>query len=426
MVDAAASPTRPWVPRRSRALSTTRPATLLATRLSRAAAERLRYGTLVLVDDAGATRCGSGEPTVTVRVHDARAYASLLRDGSVGLGTSYAQGWWDCDDLTALLQVIGRNLAGVLSAMDRAAVVLAPMTAPLRRAAAIDREADRRNIHAHYDLGNEFFKLMLDETMAYSCAVFDDPSMSLGEASAAKFERLCRKLSLGPSDHVVEIGTGWGSFAVHAATRFGCRVTTTTISDAQYEFAAKRVVDAGVGDLVTVCNQDYRDLDGVYDKLVSVEMIEAVGWRQLDTYFATCARLLRPEGTMALQAIVIEDRSYERAKHRDDLIKRLIFPGGCLPSIGAISRSVTAASDLRVVQLEDIGRHYAETLRRWRANLEANAEPVEALGLGESFSRLWHIYLCYCEAAFLEHHVSDVQVILARPGWHGRLGNDAS
>jgi len=263
---------------------------------------------------------------------------------------------------------------------------------------------------------------MLDDTMAYSCAVFEDPSMSLGEASAAKLERICRKLSLGPGDHVVEIGSGWGSFAVHAARRFGCRVTTTTISDAQYEYTAKLVVDAGLGDLVTVCNQDYRDLDGVYDKLVSIEMIEAVGWRELDTFFSTCARLLRPDGTMALQAIVIEDRSYERAKTRHDLVKRLIFPNGCLPSIEAISRSTTAASDLRIVNLEDIGRHYAETLRRWRANLEVNAGAVEALGLGETFSRLWHMYLCYCEAAFLERHISDVQVILARQGWRGRLG----
>jgi cyclopropane-fatty-acyl-phospholipid synthase len=186
------------------------------------------------------------------------------------------------------------------------------------------------------------------------------------------------------------------------------------------------VIEAGLGDLVTVYNQDYRDLDGVYDKLVSIEMIEGVGWRGLDKFFATCARLLRPDGTMALQAIVIEDRSYERAKTRDDLVKRLIFPGGCLPSIEAICRSITAASDLRVVHLEDIGRNYAETLRRWRGNLEANAGAVEALDLGESFRRLWHMYLCYCEAAFLERHVSDVQVILTRQDWRGRLGAGAT
>ena len=290
----------------------------------------------------------------------------------------------------------------------------------------IDKNRDRANIRAHYDLGNEFFEQMLDETMSYSCAFFEDPAMSLAEASEAKLERICRKLSLGPGDHVVEIGSGWGSFAVHAAERFGCRITTTTISDAQYEYTAKRVADAGLGDRVTVCNQDYRDLGGTYDKLVSIEMIEAVGWRQLDTFFATCAGLLRPEGVMALQAIVIEDGSYERAKNRDDLVKRLIFPGGFLPSIEAITRSITSSTALRIIDLEDIGRHYAETLRRWRVNVEAHAEEIKELGLGEAFLRLWHIYLCYCEAAFSERHVSDIQVILTNAGWRGRLGSGPS
>jgi cyclopropane-fatty-acyl-phospholipid synthase len=383
---------------------------------------RIRHGSIIVVDGSGEHRLGSGSPTVRVTVHDPRAFAVLMASGSVGLGTSYVDGWWDCDDLTTLVQLLERNLAGVNAVNDHIGRVLAPLCAPLHRFSATDKPRDRRNIRAHYDLGNQFFELMLDETMAYSCALFADTTVTLAQASTAKLDRICTKLDLGPDDHVVEIGSGWGSFAVHAAAHFGCRVTTTTISDAQYEYTAKRVVDAGLADRVTVCNEDYRDLAGVYDKLVSIETIEAVGWRQLGTFFATCAALIRPDGLMALQAIVIDDRSYERAKGRDDLVKRLVFPGGFLPSIEAISRSITSRSDLRIVDLEDIGRHYAETLRRWRANIDAHARDIDALGLGEAFSRLWRMYLCYCEAAFLERHVSDVQIVLARAGWRGSLG----
>jgi len=401
-----------------RAGSGARLAALVVKRLGR----RIRHGSIVVVDDSGVHRLGAGSPTVRVTVHDQRAFRALIRSGSVGLGSSYVNGWWDCDDLTLLVQLLERNLAGLGRQLDRWARAVAPLSPRVHRRMRIDKNRDRANIRAHYDLGNEFFEQMLDETMSYSCAFFEDPAMSLAEASEAKLERICRKLSLGPGDHVVEIGSGWGSFAVHAAERFGCRITTTTISDAQYEYTAKRVADAGLGDRVTVCNQDYRDLGGTYDKLVSIEMIEAVGWRQLDTFFATCAGLLRPEGVMALQAIVIEDGSYERAKNRDDLVKRLIFPGGFLPSIEAITRSITSSTALRIIDLEDIGRHYAETLRRWRVNVEAHAEEIKELGLGEAFLRLWHIYLCYCEAAFSERHVSDIQVMLANAGWRGRLG----
>ncbi|HYA67162.1 MAG TPA: cyclopropane-fatty-acyl-phospholipid synthase family protein, partial [Acidimicrobiales bacterium] len=348
--------------------------------------------------------------------------AALARRGSVGLGTSYVEGWWDCDDLTGLVRILERNLDATGARLDTLARVTAPLRVPFRLLPRADKEGDRRDIKAHYDLGNEFFELMLDETMAYSCAFFDDPSVSLASAQRAKLDRLCRKLDLGPGDHVVEIGTGWGSFAVHAAAHYGCRVTTTTISDAQYEYAAKRVVDAGLGSLVTVCNQDYRDLVGRYDKLVSIEMIEAVGWRQLDTFFTTCAHLLHPDGLMGLQAIVIEDRSYERSKGHDDLIKALIFPGSFLPSIEALAHSTVGRTDLRIVDVEDIGRHYAETLRRWREGVEARVTEILAMGLSERFLRLWRMYLSYCEAAFLERHVSDVQVVLARSAWRSGLG----
>jgi cyclopropane-fatty-acyl-phospholipid synthase len=253
--------------------------------------------------------------------------------------------------------------------------------------------------------------------MMYSSAIFEHPGMSLGDAQRAKLDRLCTKLGLGPSDHLVEIGTGWGGLAVHAASHYGCRVTTTTISEAQFEYAAKRVADAGLADQVTVLDRDYRELTGRFDKLVSVEMIEAVDWRQHDTFFGTCASLLETDGLMALQAITVDDRSYERAKNGTDFVREFIFPGGCIPSVEAIARSLRRATPLLVVDLEDIGAHYVETLRRWYQNVDAQRDAVTALGLDARFQRLWDFYLCYCEGAFAERHISDVQMIMAMPDW---------
>jgi cyclopropane-fatty-acyl-phospholipid synthase len=258
---------------------------------------------------------------------------------------------------------------------------------------------------------------MLDETMMYSSAVFERPDMSLADAQRAKLDRLCTKLGLGPDDHVVEIGTGWGGFAVHAARTTGCRVTTTTISRAQFEYAAKRVADEGLADRITVLERDYRDLTGTYDKLVSIEMIEAVDWRQHDAFFRRCASLLAPDGLMALQAITVDDRSYARAKNGTDFVREFIFPGGCLPSVEAITRSLRRSTPMVVVDLEDIGQHYVETLLRWYANVERHRDQITALGLDTRFQRLWDLYLCYCAGAFAERHISDVQMVMAMPDW---------
>jgi cyclopropane-fatty-acyl-phospholipid synthase len=388
----------------------------------RALLGRARHGTLVLTDASGSRRYGRGGPEVNVTVHDRRTYHALLLGGSIGFGESYTDGWWDCDDLTLTVRFVISNLSPLMHRLDVLARLRAPFTRVAQRLERVDKERDRSNIRAHYDLGNDFYSLMLDETMMYSCAYFADESTSLYDASVAKLDKLCRKLDLKPQDHVVEIGTGWGGFALYAAQNFSCRVTTVTISDAQFTFVRELVKERGLEHLIEVRNQDYRDLTGTYDKLVSIEMIEAIGWRQLDTYFTTCARLLKPDGIMAIQAITINDASYERAKNRDDFIKRMIFPGGFLPSLEAIVHSSSTVSDLRVVDLEDIGRHYAETLRRWRANLAAHHEQVRDLALGEEFERMWHMYLCYCEAAFLERHISDVQLVLARAQWPESLG----
>jgi cyclopropane-fatty-acyl-phospholipid synthase len=392
----------------------------LSAAATRCLSRRLHGGTLLVQEPDRRWLAGDGEPVISVSVADTRTFDALLRRSSVGLAESYAKGWWEADDLTGLVRVLLRSTEELRSRLDRAGRRASPAIGALARLAPPGRDDDRRNVQAHYDLPGELFAMMLDETMAYSCAIFDRPEMSLADAQRAKFDRLCEGLCLGPEDHLLEIGTGWGGLAVHAAARYGCRVTSTTISDAQREVAAKRVAEAGVADKVTILGVDYRDLEGVYDKLVSVEMIEAVDWRLHDGFFGACSRLLAPNGLMALQAITIDDRSFERAKHHDDFIRRMIFPGGCIISVEAIARSVSRVTDLTVIGLEDIGRHYPETLRRWRSALRANTPRLQEAGLDEQFRRLWDLYLCYCEAAFLERHISDVQVLLAKPLWDVR------
>ena len=377
-------------------------------------------GTLVL-EVGGRTRVsGSGDPQVRVTVLDGRTWSALLRKGSIGLAESYLAGWWDADDLVGLIRLALRRTEGLRRSLDWAGRHGGGLLDLSRRLRPPSKEDDRRRVAAHYDLSNELFAAMLDPTMAYSCAYFSSPTDSLEEAQGEKFDRLCRKLALRADEHVVEIGTGWGGFALHAAEHYGCRVTTTTISEAQRELAVKRVADRGLGDRVRVLGLDYRDLEGHYDALVSIEMIEAVDWRRHDDYFATCARLLAPHGRMGLQAITIADASYERAKHHGEFIRTLVFPGGCIPSVAAITASVARTGDLRIVDLEDIGDHYPPTLRRWRQNLDAHRGDLGAMGFDERFRRFFDLYLAYCEGAFLERHISDVQIVLARP--HAPLG----
>jgi cyclopropane-fatty-acyl-phospholipid synthase len=365
---------------------------------------------------------GSGDPEVTVEVHDARAFAAVLRGGTVGLATSYRDGWWDTDDLTAVVRVLSRRTEGLRRALDGAARWVGAPLAAAQRLQPPSPVDDRRHVAAHYDLSNEFFSLMLDSTMTYSCAYFERPGLTLEEAQRAKFELLAAQLDLGTDDSVLEIGSGWGGLAVHLAERRGCRVTTTTISSEQRAHCERIVKERHLEDRVKVLGDHYVDVRGTYDAVVSVEMIEAVDWRRHDEFFATCARLLRPGGRMGLQAITIEEKSYRRARLHDDFIRKLIFPGGTLPSVGSIIASSAMVTNLRPVDLRDIGSHYPETLRRWRANLAANDARVAALGFDRPFRRLWDLYLSYCEAAFLEQHISDVQMVLAKPRWPGVPG----
>jgi cyclopropane-fatty-acyl-phospholipid synthase len=278
-----------------------------------------------------------------------------------------------------------------------------------------DKDGSRRNISAHYDLGNRFFELFLDETMAYSCGIFQHAESTLWDASIAKFDAACSKLDLRPGQHLLEIGTGWGGLAIHAASRYGCRVTTTTISQEQYDMARERVARAGLQDRVTVIKEDYRDLSGQYDALVSIEMIEAVGHHYLDAYFRRCSALLKPAGAMLLQSITIRDQFYEHARRSVDFIKRFIFPGCCIPSVKSITDSLTRATDLKLFHMEDIGPHYSRTLKLWRERFMARQTEVRALGYPESFLRMWEYYLCYCEGGFEERQLGDVQMLLTKP-----------
>ena len=396
------------------------PIDLAARRLVLRALAHIGAGELIIVEGSQRHRFGTGGDAgrlrATVLVHSPHFYRGLL-GGSLGAARSYIAGDWDCDDLVALTRIASLNM----DAVDRWGSRAAPLVDPARRAVRWfgrnTRRRSRDNVSRHYDLSDDLFALMLDDTMAYSCAVFESPGASLRDASVAKFERVCDKLDLGPGDEVLEIGSGWGGFAIHAATRYGCRVTTTTVSRDQHRLATERVRVAGLADRVTVLLSDYRDLHGRFDKLVSIEMIEAVGWQYFDAFFARCSRLLRPKGAMLVQAITIAHRLYLSGRSSAGFTNTVIFPGGCLPSIEAMVGSTARVTDLRLVHLEDITPHYPETLRWWRENLVARREAVMSLGFDERFWRTWMLYLSYCEGAFRERRIHDVQLLFAKPGF---------
>lgn len=391
----------------------------LARRVVRARLESLRNGQIVVSENGRHETYGdvtSDLPlTVQLTIHDPRFYSDIAFGGAVGAGESYIHGRWSCDELTALVRILVKN-RDVLLDMDSGT---ARLTRPLQKMFhwynRNTRNGSRRNIAAHYDLGNDFYGLWLDERMMYSSAIFEHADRSLEAASVAKLDRICRKLKLTPDDHVLEIGTGWGGFAIYAAENYGCRVTTTTISSQQHDYARDVIAKAGLEQRITLLQSDYRDLEGQYDKLVSIEMIEAVGHEFHDTYFSKCCELLKKDGLMLLQAITIADQHYERAKKTVDFIKRYIFPGGCLTSVTAMSDTLTRVTDMRIVDLEDIGPHYATTLRRWHERFSDSIDQVRGMGFSEEFIRMWQYYLCYCEGAFMERAIGNVQMLMMRP-----------
>jgi cyclopropane-fatty-acyl-phospholipid synthase len=385
---------------------------------------RVRSGRLVLREGWGDGQFAFGpddaELRATVVLHSPEVYRLLARERSVGLGRAYADGLWDTDDIVTLFRIGAREIGR----SDRIRGRLAPLASPLQRLATLPvlntRRGARRNIAAHYDLGNEMFELFLDrEWMMYSSALFERPDATLEEAQRAKLERICQALELGSDHHLLEVGTGWGGLALYAASRYGCRVTTTTISRAQREYAEGRIRAAGLEDRVQVLGADYRELTGRYDRLASIEMIEAVGWEYFDSFFERCSALLGPDGLMFLQAISIDDRAYEGEKRARTFSNTLIFPGGCLPSLSAMQRSVARCTDMRPIRLEDIGSSYVLTLRHWRGRFMAASKQLAELGYDERFRRLWEMYFAISEAGFREARLRDLQLVYAKPAWRG-------
>ena len=377
---------------------------------------QLQQGRVTLVDGEGRHEFGTGgELEVTIHVRRSQFYRDVALGGLLGAGEGFIHGDWDCSDLTALVRIMVLN-RGVWAGMDRGLARLAqPVRQVLHWFNRNSRKGSRRNIAAHYDLGNEFFQLFLDETMMYSCGVFEHPESSMYAASVAKNDRICRKLHLQPGDHLIEIGTGWGGFAMHAAQNYGCLVTTTTISRQQHDMAVERIAAAGLSGRVQVVMEDYRDLQGQYDKLVSIEMIEAVGHQFFDTYFKKVSHLLKPSGMALIQAITIQDQDFPTYLRTPDFIQRFVFPGGCLPSLTAICDSMSRVTDLRLFHLEDLSPHYAQTLRCWRQRFFENLHAIRELGYPETFLRLWQFYLSYCEGGFEERSVGSVQLLFTKP-----------
>ena len=379
----------------------------------------LQHGCIVLEDAYGrrefgrlTDRCGL---SVQLNVHDPEFYTDVAFGGTIGAGESYMSGHWSCDQLTDLVRILVVNRELLMDMEKGLARLMTPLSKGVHWLRKNSIRGSRRNIEAHYDLGNDFFELFLDESWMYSSAIFEEGTTDLHRASVHKLDVICRKLDLKPQDHLLEIGTGWGALALHAAQNYGCRVTTTTISKQQHELAQKRIREAGLQDRITLLQDDYRKLEGRYDKLVSVEMIEAVGHEYFDKFFETCSGLLKQDGLMLLQAITIADRLYDYARNSVDFIQRYIFPGGCLPSVSVINDCINRRTDLRLLHMHDFAEHYALTLRLWRERFYKNLDRIKALGYPDRFIRMWEYYLCYCEGGFLERSTGVVQMVFAKP-----------
>ncbi|MDW5376148.1 cyclopropane-fatty-acyl-phospholipid synthase family protein [Halomonas sp. HP20-15] len=382
--------------------------------------DRFEGGCITLIEpDGECHQLGRGGPlAVRVTLKRERTWRRLALGGTVGAGEAYMDDDWDTDDLVTLIRLFATNLERVNGEVENGSARFARwLLGAWHTLKRNTPRGSRRNISAHYDIGNELFELFLDRRhRMYSSALFPHAEASLEEASTYKLERLLDALDVGADNHLLEIGTGWGGLAIHAARTRGCRVTTTTLSAEQHAYAARRIAEEGLEDRITLLQQDYRELEGRFDRLVSVEMVEAVGHQYLGTYLATLDRLLSDDGLAALQAITIRDQRFEAAKRDVDFIKRYVFPGGFLPSHSAILTGLTRHTTLNLLDLEEIGPHYARTLREWRKRFEANLETVRRLGYEERFIRLWRYYLCYCEGGFLERSIGTCQLLLAKPG----------
>ena len=380
--------------------------------------KKVKTGQITIIE--GSQRFSFGKKdklNVTVTVHDPRFYGALAFGGSIGVSEAFMQKFWSASDLTKLIRImaINQNTMDQLEGLFN--IFLKPILKCLHYLNQNSVKRSEINISKHYDLGNDFFSLFLDSTMMYSSAVFKNPHDSLYQGSIHKLETICQGLELTSQDHIIEIGSGWGGFAIYAAQQYGCKVTTTTISKEQYKYVRQKIKDLKLSHKINVLFSDYRHLKGQYDKLVSIEMLEAVGYQYYDTYFKVCANLLKPQGLAVIQTITITDQRYEKAKRSVDFIQRYIFPGSCIPSITALQNSMTQSSDLKIYSIHDIGTHYARTLALWRKEFFKNLIDIKGLGFDDTFIRMWHFYFSYCEGGFEEKVISDIHLKLVKPGY---------
>ncbi len=353
-------------------------------------------------------------PSVHVTIHSPKIYSAVLLEGANGAGTGYVQGYWECDNLDGLFYLFFNNFSlfkKIDSGITKFITLLKSLSYNLK---PNNITRAKHNIYKHYDLGNKFFNQFLDKYMMYSCAIFDEKHTTLDEASENKLRTICEKLALSEKDHLLEIGSGWGGLAIYAATHYGCKVTTTTISKEQFNFAKELINQKGLNDKITLLNVDYRLLDGSFDKVVSIEMIEAVGFQYFPTYFKTINSLLKKDGKFLLQAITINDQDYHRAKYEIDFIKKYIFPGGCLPSMAEITRCLNQYTQMKCIDLHDITIHYVKTLKSWQIKFQENISEITSLGFDNFFIRMWNYYFSYCQVGFKHQHIQNVQLLLTK------------
>lgn len=353
-------------------------------------------------------------------VHDQSFYREAVCKGSIGAAEAYIDGKWTSPNLTTVVQIMARNQTQLDSIDNNIRWLHSVKNWFLRKKNANCETGSKRNILAHYDLGNDLYSRFLDSSMQYSSAIYSDQACELSQAQQNKMRTICERLELCSKDKVIEIGTGWGGLAIYMAHHYGCHVTTTTISDAQFEYVHNKIIKLGLSEQITLLKQDYRRLQGSYDKLVSIEMIEAVGHEYLSDFFDTCSNLLKDDGKMLLQSITIADNRYDTYRKGVDFIQKYIFPGGCLPSIAMISKTIAVNTDMVIHHISDIGLHYARTLHDWRATFEKQWDEINLCGYDEQFKRLWLFYFCYCEGAFLERVISTHHIVARKPRNRGK------
>ncbi len=391
----------------------------LAKRLVLKKLMQIQFGELHIVFQDEHYQAGKIDSTcelkATIHVKHPQFFVDIAFGGEPGAGESYMQNYWTTDKLTTLVQLMVRNRHVLINMDSRLAALKKLAMKAAHQLNANSRRGSQKNIGAHYDIGNDLFELFLDPTMMYSSGIFKSPDMTMEEASNFKLDTICRRLELKPSDSVIEIGTGWGSFAIYAAKHYGCHVTTTTISDEQHQYTSKQIHKYGLESKITLLKQDYRDLEGKFDKLVSIEMIEAVGHKYMNTYIDKCSSLLKPTGSMLIQAITIQDQFHSRYVKSTDFIKRYIFPGGCLPCVSSINKAVQKHSDMTPFHIESFGDSYARTLKEWRETFFDKIDQVRQLGYNNNFIRLWEYYLCYCEGGFMERSIDVKHLLFTKP-----------